>query len=60
MVLSGGIVLLIVYLFFKDIYNEGKIRAICVCNFLKDRFYDLSVHKNIVPMVLQIEVNPFN
>ncbi|MDD6285344.1 MAG: hypothetical protein PUA60_01395 [Methanobacteriaceae archaeon] len=48
------------YLFFKDIYNEGKIRAICVCNFLKDRFYDLSVHKNIVPMVLQIEVNPFN
>ncbi|MBQ2652590.1 MAG: aldo/keto reductase [Methanobrevibacter sp.] len=43
----------------EDLYREGKIRAIGVCNFTHGRFADLSLHAEIPPMVNQIEVNPF-
>ena len=43
----------------EELYEEGKIRAIGVCNFTKARFADLAVNAKIPPMVNQIEVNPF-
>ena len=43
----------------EDLYKEGKIKAIGVCNFTQGRFTDLSLHAEIAPMVNQIEVNPF-
>ena len=42
----------------EDLYKEGKIKAIGVCNFTQGRFTDLSLNAEI-PMVNQIEVNPF-
>lgn len=43
----------------EDLYKEGKIKAIGVCNFTQGRFTDLSLHAEIPPMVNQIEINPF-
>ena len=43
----------------EDLYKEGKIKAIGVCNFTQGRFTDLCLHAEIKPMVNQIEVNPF-
>ena len=43
----------------EDLYKEGKIKAIGVCNFTQGRFTDLCMHAEIKPMVNQIEVNPF-
>ena len=43
----------------EDLYKEGKIKAIGVCNFTPGRFTDLCLHAEIKPMVNQIEVNPF-
>lgn len=43
----------------EDLYKEGKVKAIGVCNFTQGRFTDLSLHAEITPMVNQIEVNPF-
>ena len=43
----------------EDLYKEGKIRAIGVCNFAESRFADLCIHIEIKPMVNQIEINPF-
>lgn len=43
----------------EELYEEGKIKAIGVCNFTQGRFADLSLHSKIPPMVNQIEVNPF-
>ena len=43
----------------EDLYKEGKIKAIGVCNFTQGRFADLCLHAEIKPMVNQIEVNPF-
>ena len=43
----------------EDLYKEGKIKAIGVCNFTQGRFTDLSLHAEIPPMANQIEVNPF-
>lgn len=43
----------------EELYNEGKIRAIGVCNFTEGRFTDLCLHSDLTPMVNQIEVNPF-
>ena len=44
----------------EDLYQQGKIRAIGVSNFLPDRTMDLIIHNNIVPAVNQIEVSPFH
>jgi 2,5-diketo-D-gluconate reductase A len=43
----------------EELYQEGKIRAIGVSNFLPDRIMDLMIHNQITPAVNQIEVNPF-
>ena len=41
------------------LYNEGKIRAIGVSNFLPDRLLDLILHNKIIPAVNQVETHPF-
>jgi 2,5-diketo-D-gluconate reductase A len=43
----------------EELYQQGKVRAIGVSNFLPDRIMDLMVHNKIMPAVNQIEVNPF-
>ena len=43
----------------EELYKEGKIRAIGVCNFFPDRLVDLIAHNEIAPAVNQIEMNPF-
>jgi 2,5-diketo-D-gluconate reductase A len=43
----------------EELYQQGKVRAIGVSNFLPDRIMDLMIHNNITPAVNQIEVNPF-
>jgi diketogulonate reductase-like aldo/keto reductase len=44
----------------EELYQEGKIKAIGVCNFQSDRIVDFVLHNKIAPMVNQIETNPFN
>lgn len=43
----------------EELYKEGKIKAIGVCNFLPDRLLDLILNNEIVPAVNQIELHPF-
>lgn len=43
----------------EELYKEGLIKAIGVCNFQPDRLIDLLVYNKIVPMVNQIETHPF-
>ena len=43
----------------EELYREGRIRAIGVCNFMPDRLIDLMDHNEIPPAVNQVEVNPF-
>lgn len=43
----------------EELYEEGRIKAIGVCNFLPDRLADLILSHRIAPMVNQIELHPF-
>lgn len=43
----------------EELYEEGKIRAIGVCNFYPERLADLCVNARIKPMVDQVELHPF-
>ncbi len=43
----------------EELYKEGKIRAIGVCNFFPERLTDLCLHSRITPMVNQVELHPF-
>lgn len=43
----------------EDLYDQGRVRAIGVCNFLPDRLIDLILSSRITPMVNQIELHPF-
>lgn len=43
----------------EDLYEQGRVRAIGVCNFLPDRLIDLILSSRIAPMVNQIELHPF-
>lgn len=43
----------------EELYKEGKIRAIGVCNFYPERLADLCVNAKIIPMVNQVELHPF-
>lgn len=43
----------------EELYEEGKIRAIGVCNFYPDRLTDLCLNARIAPMVNQVELLPF-
>lgn len=43
----------------EELYEEGKIRAIGVCNFYPERLADLCLNARIAPMVNQVELHPF-
>lgn len=43
----------------EELYDEGKIRAIGVCNFESDRLMDLCKNARILPCINQIEMHPF-
>lgn len=43
----------------EELYEEGKVKAIGVCNFYPDRLTDLYVNARIKPMVNQVELHPF-
>lgn len=43
----------------EELYQDGKIKAIGVCNFLPDRLVDLVLSHKIVPAVNQIELHPY-
>lgn len=43
----------------EELYEEGKIKAIGVCNFYPARLTDLCLHSKITPMVNQVELHPF-
>ena len=43
----------------EELYEDGKIRAIGVCNFFPDRLVDLVQHNRMVPAVNQIETHIF-
>lgn len=43
----------------EDLYKQGKIRAIGVCNFLKHQLEDLMENSEVVPMVNQMEFHPY-
>ncbi len=43
----------------EELYEEGKVRAIGVCNFYPERLADLCVNAKIKPMVNQVELHPF-
>ncbi|MEY8427980.1 aldo/keto reductase [Lachnospiraceae bacterium 46-15] len=43
----------------EELYEEGKIRAIGVCNFYPERLADLCLNAKIKPMVNQVELHPF-
>lgn len=42
----------------EELYQEGRIRAIGVCNFLPDRLLDLCYNAKILPQINQIERHP--
>lgn len=44
----------------EELYEEGKIKAIGVCNFETDRLVDLILNNKIVPAINQIELHPFH
>ncbi len=43
----------------EELYKEGRIRAIGVCNFYPDRLTDLAIHAEVIPAVNQVELHPF-
>lgn len=44
----------------EEFYEEGKIKAIGVCNFETDRLVDLILNNKIVPAINQIELHLFH
>lgn len=42
----------------EELYWQGKVRAIGVCNFLPDRLLDLCMNTETVPQINQIERHP--
>ena len=43
----------------EQLYQEKKIRAIGVCNFMPDRLADLILSHEVVPAINQVELHPF-
>ncbi len=43
----------------EELYEEGKIRAMGVCNFYPERLADLCLNVKVKPMVNQVELHPF-
>ena len=44
---------------FEDLYEQGKVKAIGVCNFKEGHIEELSKSAKIMPMVNQIEIHPY-
>ena len=44
----------------EKLYSDGIVRAIGVTNFTADKLVDLCIFSEVKPMVVQLEVNPFN
>lgn len=44
----------------RELYEQGKIRAIGVANFQPDRIMDLIINSGLAPAVNQIETHPFH
>ncbi len=43
----------------EELYEQGKIHAIGVCNFYPDRLADLCANAKVIPAVNQVELHPF-
>jgi len=43
----------------EELYKQGRVRAIGVCNFLKHQLEDLMDDAEIIPMVNQMEFHPY-
>lgn len=43
----------------EELYRDGLVRAIGVCNFEPDRLMDLCYHADVKPMIDQVELHPF-
>ena len=43
----------------EELYKEGRVRAIGVCNFYAGRLTDLALHASVMPAVNQVELHPF-
>lgn len=43
----------------EELYKDGLVHAIGVCNFEVDRLMDLCYHADIKPMIDQVEFHPF-
>ena len=43
----------------EELYKEGRVRAIGVCNFYPERLTDLAIHAEVIPAVNQVELHPF-
>ena len=43
----------------EEMYGEGRIRAIGICNFYLDRLTDLCLNAKVIPAVNQVELHPF-
>lgn len=44
---------------FEDLYEQGKVKAIGVCNFKESHIEELNKSAKIMPMVNQIEIHPY-
>ncbi|MEY8761648.1 aldo/keto reductase [Chryseobacterium tongliaoense] len=42
----------------EELYHEGKIKAIGVCNFTVEKLEELKANSDIIPVVNQIELHP--
>lgn len=42
----------------EELYHQGRVRAIGVCNFLPDRLLDLCMNTETIPQIDQIERHP--
>ncbi|SHO45375.1 aldo/keto reductase [Anaerocolumna xylanovorans] len=43
----------------EELYKEGKVKAIGVCNFYPERLTDLCLTAKVTPAVNQVELHPF-
>lgn len=43
----------------EEMYKEGKIKAIGICNFEPDQVMNLLMHSTVAPAINQIQVHPF-
>lgn len=43
----------------EELYHDGRVRAIGVCNFDEARLVDLCLNNEVTPAVNQIEIHPF-